>query len=275
MKQVLAAWKWSLIVTVRSYRTLLALAGLVALWAGAAYAWLGLPESSGLLLILALVWAITQALVALDVIAGTACGAANLAATGGRRLPLHVLWARERKKLLNAATISLLSLLVFWLFSAISSWMDLHYLNIASVLTFHSQRPISHVLVGNVYAILTGPVWIGLFGLPLSLLVVAVPGGWRETKAQGKKVLWGYVFRGPFFTSFLCLFVALIAYVLAVTPAVVAPGFWDYAQLIARISGALILAAAVWLFWLLSLARLHTPPAASSPYPETIPALLP
>ncbi len=53
MKKAFAAWMWSLGVVARSYRTVVVLAALIALWVFAAYEWLGLPaESSALLLIL-------------------------------------------------------------------------------------------------------------------------------------------------------------------------------------------------------------------------------
>ena len=53
MNRAFAAWIWSLGVVARSYRTVVVLAALIALWVLAAYEWLGLPaESSALLMIL-------------------------------------------------------------------------------------------------------------------------------------------------------------------------------------------------------------------------------
>jgi len=65
MKRARKASTWSLGAVARSYRTVVILAALIALWVFAAYEWLGLAESSGLLLILALVWAMVQLLVIL------------------------------------------------------------------------------------------------------------------------------------------------------------------------------------------------------------------
>ena len=76
MKKALAAWIWSLSAVGRSYRTVVVLAAVLALWVFGAYEWLGLPESSGLLLMLGLVWAIAQLLIAVVVVAGIATSAA-------------------------------------------------------------------------------------------------------------------------------------------------------------------------------------------------------
>ena len=89
---------WSLGVVARSYRTVVVLAALIALWAFAAYEWLGLPESSALLLILAFIWAIVQLLAAVVIVAGTVSGAAEAAATEGRSLPPQVAVGDRSKK---------------------------------------------------------------------------------------------------------------------------------------------------------------------------------
>ena len=88
MNRAFTAWKWSLGVVARSYRTVVVLAALIALWAFAAYEWLGLPaESSALLMILAFIWAIVQLLAAAVMVGGTIAGAAETAATEGKSFP--------------------------------------------------------------------------------------------------------------------------------------------------------------------------------------------
>ena len=100
MKKAFAAWMWSLAVLARSYRTVLALAILIALWDWAAYAWLGLPESSLWLLIIAVIWAVADIFVAVVVLGGCISEAGQVAAADGRILPLRALWLKNRRKLL-------------------------------------------------------------------------------------------------------------------------------------------------------------------------------
>ena len=67
-------------VVARSYRTVVVLAALIALWALAAYEWLGLPaESSALLMILSFIWAIVQ------LARGSRRGGGNHCGCGGNR----------------------------------------------------------------------------------------------------------------------------------------------------------------------------------------------
>ena len=98
MKKAFAAWKWSLGVVARSYRTVVVLAALIALWAFAAYEWLGLPESSALLLILALIWAIAQLLAAVVIVEGIVSGAADAAADRRQESPPPSLWTIRPEK---------------------------------------------------------------------------------------------------------------------------------------------------------------------------------
>ena len=99
MNRAITAWKWSLGVVARSYRTVVVLAALIALWALAAYEWLGLPESSALLLTLALIWAMAQLLAAVGHLwRRTVSGAAKAAATEGRGIPLRSLVGDKSKK---------------------------------------------------------------------------------------------------------------------------------------------------------------------------------
>jgi hypothetical protein len=260
MKRAIAAWKWSLGVVARSYRTVVVLAALIALWLFLFYEWLGLPESSALLLILALIWAIVQLLAAAGIVAGTVSGAAEAAATEGRSLPLRSLWTMERKKLLNALIFCLLSLALVWLCSAVFDWINGHSVEVASFLTFHSEKAISHVPIEEIYQVIEGLLWIVLSGFLLSFFVALLRGGWRSAGKQTWKLLAGCTFRTPFLTSLLSVGVfGGIAYELANWHPTVPAGFWDYAQMIARFSLALILISAGVLFWSLSLARLQIP----------------
>lgn len=258
---------WSLGVLARSCWTFLALAVLIALWAVGAYEWLGLPESSGLLLILALIWAIVQLLVAVAIIAGSASGAAEVAAADGRKLPLRSLWVKNRKSLLRTLIVCLVSFVLVLFVGGVFNWINNHSLEVASFLTFRSQKPVSHVLIEKIYWVIEMLLWVVVSGLLLSFLTTLVGGGWAEARKQEGKLLAGCLFRTPFLTSLLSVAVfGGLAYELSNWHPVVSPGFRDYAQVIARFSLVSILLAAGWLSWLLSLARLCLP-KQDSPQP--------
>ena len=169
MKRAFAAWMWSLGVVARSYRTVVVLAALIALWAFAAYEWLGLPESSALLLILAFIWAIVQLLAAVVIVAGTVSGAAEAAATEGRSFPLSSLWTIDRKKLLTALIFCLMSFVLVWLCGAVFDWINAHSVEVASFLTFHSEKAVSHVPIEEIYDFIEGLLWIVIERIPPQL----------------------------------------------------------------------------------------------------------
>ena len=244
----------------RSYRTAIVLAALIALWAFAGYEWLGLPESSALLLILALIWAIVQLLAAAVVVGGIVSSAADAASTEGKGLPLRALWAVDRKRLLNTVIFCLVSLALVWLCSAVFDWVNGHSVEVASFLTFHSQKPVSHVPIEETFNFIEGLLWIVLSGFLLSFFIALLRGGWREAGKQTGKFLAGCAYGTRFLTSLLSVVVfGGVAYELANWHPMVHPGFWDYTQMIVRFSFVLIIISAGVLFWPLSLARLQIP----------------
>lgn len=244
----------------RSYRTVVVLAAFIALWAWAAYEWLGLSESSALLLILAFIWAIAQLLAAAVVVGGIVSSAADAAATEGRSLPLRSLWAVNGKKLLNTMIFCLVSLALVWLFSAIFGWVNAHSVEVASFLTFHSERAVSHVPIEEIFIFIEGLLWIVLSGFLLSFFIGLLRGGWRGAGKQTGKLLAECAFGTSFLASLLSVAVlGGIAYELANWHPLVPPGFWDYTQMIARFALVLIIVSAGALFWPLSLARLQAP----------------
>ncbi len=258
MNRAFAAWKWSLGGVARSYRAVLVLAALTALWAFAAYEWLGLPESSALLLILALLWAIVQLLAAVAIVGGILTGATEAAGTEGRSFPLRALWMMGPKIFVTALIFCLASLVLVWAGGGVFDWINAHSVEVASFLTFHSEKAVSYVLIGGIYGVIEFLVWIVLGGFLLSVYIALLRGGWRGAGKQTWKLLAGCAFRAPFLTSVLSVFVfGGIPYELAHWRPMVPPGFWDYTQMIVRFSLALILISAGGLFWALSLARLQ------------------
>ncbi|MBZ5546169.1 MAG: hypothetical protein LAO07_21295, partial [Acidobacteriia bacterium] len=91
MRNALATWKWSLAIVARSPAVVGALAVIAALWGYGAYQWLWLPESSLLLLILALLWAVVQIAVLVGALAGAAASTSSAVAAAATHLSLRSL----------------------------------------------------------------------------------------------------------------------------------------------------------------------------------------
>ncbi|MGO8787238.1 MAG: hypothetical protein ACLQVL_07625 [Terriglobia bacterium] len=264
MKKAFTAWMWSLGVVARSFWTVVVVAALIALWVFAAYEWLGLPESLALLLILAFIWAVAQLLAGIAIVAGTVSGAGDAAVAEGRSLPVGSLWTINRKRLLNTMIFCLVSLVLVWLFRAIFGWIEEHSVEVASFLTFHSERAVSHVPIEEIYDVIEGLLWTVISGFLLSFLIALLQVGWRDAGKQKWKLLAGCAVGTPFLTTLLSVLVfGGIAYDLANWRPVVPPGFWDYTQMVTRFTVALILISAGVFFWLLSLARLQAPKRGS------------
>jgi hypothetical protein len=260
MKRAFAAWMWSLAVVARSYWTVLALAALIALWNWAAYEWLGLPESSLWLLILAVLWAVVQLLAVVVIMGGCISGATEVAATDGVKLPIRALWLKDRPKLLNTIAVCLGSLIAVLLWQAVFAWINNHSIEVASYLTFHVEKPVSHVIIERIFVVIEGLLWIALSGFLLSFLITLLRNGWAGTLKQIWKLLAGCLYRTQFLTSLLSVVVfSGAAYLLVNWHPRVSVGFWDYTQVVTRFSLALVLRVAGGLFWVLSLARLYFP----------------
>jgi hypothetical protein len=263
MKTAITTWKWSLGVVARSYRAVVLLAMIIALWAFGAYEWLGLPaESSALLMIIAIIWALVQLLIAATVIGGTIAAAGDAAAAETRIFPLGAMWTQGRTKVGATVAFSLLSFVFLWICGTVFDWVKSHAVEVASFLTFHSEKPISHVLLENIAGGLEYLLWIVVSGFLLSIFIVLFRTGWRLVRERWGKILAACTFRTPFLTSFLSVAVfGGLANKLANWQLTVPPGFWDYTQVVARFSLASLIASAGVLFWLLSLARLLQSPS--------------
>jgi hypothetical protein len=267
VKQPFAAWIWSLGVVLRSYRAILALAVVLALWGVGAYEWLGLPESSGLMLVLALIWGIAQLLVVLIIVGGTVGGAANISSHGGGKIPISALWAVDRRSLGSTLIFCLASLLFAGLIRSGFGWVGKHSVEVASFLTFHLQKAVSHAAIEKIYEVVEGLLWIIVNGFLISLFVVFMRCGWREAGKQKWRLLGECILGGRFLASVVSLVLfGGIALELANRRPTVPPGLWDYAQTIVRLSLALIIVSVGVLFWVLSLSRLQAhllPPSAN------------
>ncbi len=266
MKSALTAWGWSLKVLVRSPLALLVLAAVAALWGLAAYQWLWIPESSLLMLTTTVVGALLLIAVGLVVVAGTAAGAARAAGSGEQRLSPPAFWKVGWKQLASTFLLALASfvlvILLAWILGGINRWS----VEVASFLTFHAEKPVSHVVIEAIYWVIGALIWMAVGGFLLSLLIGLLASGWSEARKNLKKTLASCLYRRGFVISLLSVLVfGGLAYRLAVWHPITPVGFWDYAQMAARFAAVLVLLAAGWLVWLLALARLQfstreTPP---------------
>lgn len=261
MKRTLETWKWSLAAVTRAWVALVALAALSALWAYAAYQWLGLPESSLLLLLLALVWAVAQIFVAVSVLAGVAASAAETSQPGGAAPGRLVFMTFKGNLLSKTSAVVLVAALVVLALSQLFNWVNSHSIEVASFFTFHAQKPVSHVVIEKIFWVVESLVWIATVGLFLSFLINLLRSGlakaWREAGRTFAECFW----KGAFVTGVVAVpMFGGFSYLLATWHPNVTPGFLDYSQMILRMAGALISLGAGTLFWIFSLARLGLRP---------------
>ena len=227
--------------------------------------WLWLPESSALLLILALLWAVVQIGVAVGVLAGTAASTSNAAATGATHLSLRSLVGFNRRQYARAlgsvVLAGILVLILHWIFAL----ADERALEVASFLTFHSEKAVSPATVGKVFSVIEWLLWIAAWGFLLSLFLIAQTAGWGEARRRAARALKDCCWRACFFTSLLSLVVfGGLAWLLSTWHPKAPVGFWDYAQTVSRLGISLVLVVLGSLFWVVSLARLNLPPHQNS-----------
>lgn len=254
------AWTQSLGALARSPLYVLVLAAIGGGWCLAAYEWLWLPESSGWVLALALVWIAALAALALALLAGGVAGTTAVASGTENHLRLSKILSLEKRRLGRTLLVLLAGIVVgsalCWLFG----WLDSHALDAASFLTLHLQRPVSYVPISKVLWIIEALAWIYFAGFVMIWLLVfsnpqapAVPQGARETLPRSMSF-------PVFLTGILTAVVFVgLAWLLATWHPAVMPGGWDYAQFVIRNGVALLLLTLAWLFWALALARLSLP----------------
>jgi hypothetical protein len=249
-------WAQSLAVLARSQVYVLALAAIAGLWCLAGYEWLWLPESSWLVLALALLWLLALAALAVAAVCGTAWSA-SAAASGaeGRLRPRRIL---RLARLGRTVPIVVAALVGFFLLAELFGWINNNSLYFASFLTFHSQRAVSYKLIGGILWVAEALIWIIVAGAFMRWLILA---------SSPRSPAAASVSPRPRRFSLMILITGILAagvfggaaWLLATWRPIVRPGLLDYGQLIARNILALFLLTLGWLFWALSLARITVP----------------
>jgi hypothetical protein len=265
MKKAFGVWGWSATVLAHSLASLILLAAFLGLWALAAYEWLWIPESSALVLMLSLVWAIAQVGIAAAVITGTITNAMEVADANGRAIVLVSLVRIGGKRFIETLLWLAAATTIGLVLAEIFSWVNRHSVEVASFLSFHSERPVSYSVIEKCLMAIEGLIWIAVAGLLVGLLMVLFRNGWQRAHKQFGKDPVASCFGVQFLSGFLSAAVfGGLASLLANWRPTVTAGFWDYSQLSARLVVVLTLVSAGLLFWLLCLARLNSPTAIQS-----------
>ena len=249
---------------------MVALAAIGGLWGLAGYEWLWLPESSGLVLALALVWILALAALVVGVLAGTVASVSAVGLGTDRHLSLRKILNFEKKRFGRSVLMALAGLVLRFVLDALFGWINGRALEAAWFLTFHAQRPVSYVLIGKILWILEALIWIAFAGFLITwLLALSNPRKPAAPRSPGQAPArsFGMI---VFLTGVLSAGVSGgLAWQVAAWHPLVEAGGWDYAQLAIRTGAALLLLSVGWLFWALALARLAlsplTEPAASHP----------
>ncbi|MBI1984374.1 MAG: hypothetical protein HYS61_09265 [Acidobacteria bacterium] len=269
MKRALDAWTWTLDVLARSPALILALAALAVVWGFGAYHWLGLAESSALLILLAVVWGLAQILIAVSAVGGVAASAAATTTRDARSVKWLSLLTFDRNHLIRAALLGLIAISLVFLVAEVFSWSEDLALRVASLLTFVSETAFSPIVIGKIFWVVKAALWVMLAGFLSSFLMILLRAGWKQAWRARRPLIRECCWRIPFLTGLLSLTVfGGLAYFLVTWHPTVTPGFWDYAQLALRMGGALLLLVIGWLFLMLSLARLILPPEEPAPIPN-------
>jgi hypothetical protein len=261
------AWTQGLSVLARSPICVLALAAFIGLWCFAGFEWLWLPESSGWVLGLALVWILALVALAVAAVCGTVSNVSAVASGAEKHLSLRRILSIER--IGRTALVALAVLAGVLVLDAVFGWIDDHAVFIASFLTFHFQHPVSYIVIGKFLWVIEAIIWITVAGVFMNwLLLFSRPRSFAPMQSAPRPTrLLGVM---TFVTGILSAGVfGSLAWLLATWHLIVKPGGWDYAQLAIRNGAALLLVTIGWLFWSLTLARVTisplTEPASSPP----------
>jgi len=263
--RVFQVWRSSLGSVVRSALTVVVVAAVVAAWSLGAYRWLWLSVSSVWVLLLTLLWGLLQIGVAVAILTSVTVGVLEAASCGARELTAKSLLHFNRRQFARCLVLATVAGLLVLALAAAMSWISEYALDIASLLTFYSEKAVSPVTVGKVLWVIRAYLWFVVWGFLLSFLLLLVREGWQKAASRAAGLVLMCLGSGPFWTTLLAtlLFGGLSLLVSTYVP-IVPAGFWDYAQLVLRMGGALLLLVFGWLFWMLSLAKLSLPPSEDS-----------
>lgn len=264
-------WAQSLGAVARSPIYVLTLAATTGLWGLLAYDWLWLPESSVWVLALTVLWLMALVLIALAVLGGSAASASSLASGAEQRFRLRKILSFEKGRLGRTLLVVLAGILLYLVLGTVFGWLDAHALNVASFLTFHLQHPVSSAVIASFLWLIESIIWIIYAGFVITWLLEYSNPPQAATARDVRQTLARSISLSVFLTSLLSVIVfGGLVWAVATWRPVVKPGGWDYAQFVIRNGAALLLITVGWLFLVLALARLATPPVTAPT--ESLPA---
>ena len=248
---------WSLRVVTRSPLVLVTLSGLIAAELYAAYRWLYFPmESAIYLMVIGMLWALLLLAVLAGLIAVSVASAHDAAATGARSIECRSLLRFSRSGLLRAATFIVIAILIAGAICSLFAWINSYSLEVASWLTFRSEKPVAQETAEAVLIWIERFLWVVVLGFLMGFLVKLIREGWLAALRSVPRLAANSCWRAPFLTSLISLLVfGGLACLLINWHPTAPPGFLDFSQVILRNGMALVLTVAGWLFWLLALSR--------------------
>jgi hypothetical protein len=257
MRNALATWKWSLLVTLRSPLAVLVLAIVAALWGFGAYEWLWFPsEASVPQLLVGAVWLLALFVVLAGFVTASITNAQAIAVEERPALTVHRLSHLSLHQIVNCmgflVVAGLLALVIYVAFD----WINYRALEVASFLTFRSERAVAPETVERVFRFLQSLLWVAASGFLLSFVSATLQRGWRAAARAVPQLLANACWRATFLTTCLSLIAfGGVSYLLATWHPKVSAGFSDYAQATIRLGVGLLWSAIGWLFWILSVIR--------------------
>jgi len=261
MKNALKAWLWSLRVVVRSPLVLVTLSALLAAELYGAYRWLYFPmESAVYLMVIGILWAVLECSILIWFLAVVAGAAQEAAEEGASSLKItrlirinRTVWLRTAGFVVVASALVAGVYYFFW-------WIEGYALEVASFLTFHSEKPVAPETIDTIFAWIENILWVVAAGFLIAFLVTLVRQGWRAALRAAPRSLANACWRAHFLVGLICVFVfGGLAYLLVAWHPLAPPGFLDFAQVILRNSMAVVLAVGGGVVWLLSVSRPSIP----------------
>jgi len=257
MRNALATWKWSLLVTLRSPLAVLVLVIVAALWGLGAYRWLWFPsEASVPQLLVGGVWLLALFVVLSGFVTVSITSVQAVAAEGGPTLTVRRLSHSNLHQIASCMGSLAVAGLVVLVLSLAFGWVNHRALEVASFLTFRSERAVAPETVEKVFRFLQALLWVVASGFLLGFVSATLQQGWKAAARAIPQLLANACWRATFLTTCLGLIAfGGVSYLLATWHPKASAGFSDYAQAIIRLGVVLLWSVIGWLFWVLSVVR--------------------
>ena len=182
MKNALKAWLWSLRAVVRTPLVLLTLSALLAAELFGVYRWLYFPmESAVYLMVIGILWAALEVSILIWFLAVIAGAAQEAAEEGASSLKINRLIRLNRSAWMRTAGFAVVASVLVAAVYCFFWWIEGYALEVASFLTFHSEKPVAPETIDAIFAWIENILWVVVAGFLIAFLLILVRQGWRET----------------------------------------------------------------------------------------------